>query len=300
MKKAVLDIGSNSVKYILADVRPGNNLDILEEESRTTRLVVGVEKSGGLTGESIQKTLEISQKCIQRAQTAGAKRILAFATSAVRDAKNRTEFQSLFKRTTGIDLVTLTGKEEATLVFTGAVSDPDFPQHHVVVMDVGGGSAEWILGSHGKMTKHHCAPLGCVRMTERFLEGDPYTHGSFDQLMKHVKMELAKIKPVFNLEHRHLVATGGTACALAALDCAADRKLSEVHGRILKLERVQALLHQLCDSTQAQREKMPGIARSRADIVTAGAAVFAEAMDVLGSETMQVSVRGLRYGALYS
>lgn len=299
MKKAVLDIGSNSVKYILADLRPRNHPEILEEASKTTRLAGGIEKSGGLTSGSTQKTLEISCEYIQRAQTSGAKRILAFATSAVRDAKNREEFQLLFKKRTGLDLIILTGKQEAALVFGGAVSDPGFPQDHVVVMDVGGGSAEWILGRRGKMIKYHSAPLGCVRMTERFLEGDPYTQDSFDKLMNHVKTELTKIRPVFCLEHRFLIATGGTACAVAAFDCAINLKPDGVHGRVLKSERVHILLHQLRASTQAQREKMPGIARSRAQIITAGAAVFAAAMDVLGAEAMKVSVRGLRYGALY-
>lgn len=299
MKKAVLDIGSNSIKYIVAEVRPNEKAEVLEDDSRTTRLAVGVEQTGLLSSDSMEQTLAISNEYLQKAQKSGAKRILVFATSAVRDAKNRDDFLLQFKKRTGHELVVLNGKQEAALIFGGAVSDPEFPQDHVVVMDVGGGSAEWILGSHGKMIKQHSAPLGCVRMTERFLAGDPYTQESIDKLMKFLKTELAKIRPVFSLENRFLVATGGSACSLAAFDCAIDGKPDDVHGRMLESERVHTFLQHLCSMRQVDREKMPGIPKSRADIVTAGAAVFAAAMDVLGTEVMQVSVRGLRYGALY-
>jgi exopolyphosphatase/guanosine-5'-triphosphate,3'-diphosphate pyrophosphatase len=299
MKKAVLDIGSNSVKYILAEVSPAEKLKVLEDHSQTTRLASGVEKTGNLSIESMELTIGMAEESLRAARQAGAKRILAFATSAVRDAKNRQEFEKSFKSRTGQDLVVLTGKQEAALVFGGAVSDPDLPQGELVVMDVGGGSAEWILGSHGKLIRHHSVPLGCVRMTERFLQGDPYTHESLEKLMKHLKTEIAKIRPIFNLEHRCLIATGGTACSLAAFDCAIDQKPDEVHGRILEPERMHTFLNHLASSTQAEREKMPGIPKSRADVVTAGAAVFTAAVDVLGAAEMQVSVRGLRFGALY-
>jgi len=299
MKKAVLDIGSNSVKFILAEVSPDQKLKILEDESKTTRLAAGVEKDGRLTPEAMSLTIDTAEESLRRARKAGAERILAFATSAVRDAKNREEFQKTFKSRTGQDLVILSGKQEAALVFGGAVSDPEFPQGDLVVMDVGGGSAEWILGSHGKMIKYHSAPLGCVRMTERFLQGDPYTHESVERLVRHLKTEIAKIRPIFSLEHRCMIATGGSACSLAAFDCAIDRKPDEVHGRVLEPERVHTFLNHLASSTQADREKMPGIPKSRADVVTAGAAAFAAAMDVLGAAEMQVSVRGLRFGALY-
>jgi exopolyphosphatase/guanosine-5'-triphosphate,3'-diphosphate pyrophosphatase len=299
VRKAVLDLGSNSVKYMLADVLPRENPNVLDDVSKTTRLAEGIDKTGLLSAGSMKKTIEIAHEYISRAKVSQAKRILVFATSAVRDARNREEFQSQFKKATDVELVVLTGKQEAALVFGGAVSDPEFPQNDVVVMDVGGGSAEWILGSHGKMIKHHSAPLGCVRMTEHFLQGDPYTQESVEKLMKHLKTELAKIRPYFSLEQRSLIATGGTACTLAAFDCAIDKMPNQVHGRILENERVHTYLQHLCSLTEAEREKLPGIPKSRADIVTAGAAVFAAAMDVLGAEHLHVSVRGLRFGALY-
>jgi exopolyphosphatase/guanosine-5'-triphosphate,3'-diphosphate pyrophosphatase len=300
VRKAVLDLGSNSVKYILADMTPSKEPVILDDQSKTTRLAEGIDKNGLLGAETMNKTIEVACEYVSRARKLEAKRILAFATSAVRDAKNQEEFRSRFKKDTEVDLVVLTGKQEAALVFGGAMSDLDTPQNDVVVMDVGGGSAEWILGSQGKMIKHHSAPLGCVRMTERFLQGDPYTPESLDKLMKHLRTELAKIRPYFLLENRTLIATGGTACTLASFDCAIDQKPDQVHGHLLESERVHTFLNHLASLTQAEREKMPGIPKSRASIVTAGAAVFVAAMDVLGTESMEVSVRGLRYGALYA
>lgn len=299
MRKAVLDLGSNSVKFILADVMPHENPAILEDMSKTTRLAEGIDKNGVLGVEVMKKTIDVAHEYISRAKVAEAKRILAFATSAVRDAKNKDEFCAQFKKATEVELVVLTGRQEAALVFGGAMSDLDCPQDDVVVMDVGGGSAEWILGTQGKMVKHHSAPLGCVRMTERFLQGDPYTPESLEKLMKHLKTELAKIRPYFSLEQRSLIATGGTACTLASFDCAIDQKPDQVHGHVLESERIHTFLNHLASHTEAEREKMPGISKSRASIITAGAAVFAVALDVLGAEAMEVSVRGLRYGALY-
>ena len=299
MKKAVLDIGSNSIKYLLVDFGKRQQLQVLKDESATTRLAHGIEKTQMLGEEAMAETLRVTDGYADDARGVGAEKIIAVATSAARDARNRTDFETRFKEITGVDLLVLTGIQESTLIFKGAISDPAFPQEDVVVMDVGGGSAEWILGRKGQIVEQCSLPLGCVRLTERFLVGDPYSEGSFYEMTHFLEKEIYGIGESFRLENRGLVATGGSACALAGLTCAMENRHEPVHGCLLDLDQVEAYVDLLRHTPLKEREKLPGIPPGRADIVTAGAAVFAAAMRVLGAERVMVSARGLRYGALY-
>ncbi|MBV9463159.1 MAG: Ppx/GppA family phosphatase [Verrucomicrobiae bacterium] len=296
MRKAVLDLGSNSVKYILAEVGRGS-VRAIEEKSATTRLAEDLLKRGSLTPRARSETLAVCAKYLKMAVDGGAESVLAVATSAVRDASNGPAFQREFEKTLGVELRVISGSEEGRLIFLGALSDVREAGPHVV-MDVGGGSAEWIRGSAGCVADEVSLKLGCVRMTERFLRGDPYDPDGLARLRKHVRHEMRKIASRFRPKNGLLIGTGGSACALALMDMEPEAGPTSAHGVKLSREHVHASTARLARMTQLQRTALPGLAPKRADIVVAGAEAFAAAMDVLKISTLRVSVRGLRYGAL--
>jgi exopolyphosphatase/guanosine-5'-triphosphate,3'-diphosphate pyrophosphatase len=172
MRYAVFDLGSNSIKFVVAETRAGR-VRILQEESISTRLAEHLIDTCELRPEAIARTLAALRQLRGQATSLGVENFSAVATSAVRDSRNRRVFLKAAREVLGFPVRLLSGMEEAATIFTGVTADAHWRGRDIFILDVGGGSAEWVQGHHGKMEKRISLPLGAVRLRERFLHEYP-------------------------------------------------------------------------------------------------------------------------------
>ena len=309
MRYAVYDIGSNSVKFIVAE--DGATPQILAEESKSTRLAEDLIATCELKPEAIERTLKVLARLRAEADALGAIRSRAVATSAVRDSKNRKQFIKAASEVLGTPLLLFSGEEEAEAVYRGICSDPAFQSHHggreLLGIDVGGGSTEWILGKEGVIRQRISLPLGCVRLRERFIPGYPVPPAALETLLRTLQEQLAPALEPFLAdlelagakEGLQVVGTGGTATAAAALDLGLTAfEASRIHRHSLSLARLEALMGELAALDLPALEKIPGLPPKRADIMVPGLGVLVASLRLLGADRLTASIRGLRYGVL--
>lgn len=285
MRRAVIDIGTNTIKVLVADVQQGQVVPVFHQDS-VARLGEGVDKRRKLAVEAVERAVKTIDQFQTKAKAEGAIHIIALTTSACRDAANREEFFAAVRKTCGLEVEMISGDREAELIFRGVSSDPEWTGRPLVVMDVGGGSAEVIQGADGNMELFQSLPLGALRLTEQFGEG------KFKEICEHVRKLLRPVLARYKLGARQMVATGGTISTYARMEWGGvdHVKISQEALRA-EVERLEAM-------PLAERRKVPNLPADRADIIVAGGAVFRVAMELLGAEELTVSVRNLRYGAL--
>jgi exopolyphosphatase/guanosine-5'-triphosphate,3'-diphosphate pyrophosphatase len=286
MRRAVIDIGTNTVKLLVADVRDGKILPIVSRD-RTTRLGEGVGESKRLAAAAITRTVEAIEHFVADAKDLGALEIVALTTSAARDAVNGNEFLQAVRNRCGLEVQVITGDREAELIFHGVSSDPEWSNQPILVLDVGGGSAEFIQGERGNIERFQSLPLGAVRLTEQYGE-------DFAGLVGFLRETLHKSLAVYSVQNRRMIGTGGTITTLARIERGTVDRVP------ISQEELRALVARLNSLPLAERKKVPGLPPERADIIVAGGAVFLVAMELLGAFELTVSVRNLRHGALLS
>ena len=298
MRYGVLDIGSNSVKFLAAE-QSGTKLIILREESYATRLAEDLIATARLKPEAIDRTLEVFSQVREIGETLGIDRWLAVATSAVRDAGNRKEFLKAAVERLKCPVRLLSGDEEAETIYRGVVSDPALRGQDIFAVDVGGGSTEWIQGSRSRVERRQSLPLGCVRLRERFVAGYPLEANRLQTMMDALRTQLRPVLGQFALGKRQLVGTGGTITASATLiQGLAEFDPAKIHLLPISLSDLIQKMTQLSALSLDQLAKVTGLPRKRIDIMVPGLAVFCVTMELLGSPRLLVSVRGLRYGVL--
>jgi exopolyphosphatase/guanosine-5'-triphosphate,3'-diphosphate pyrophosphatase len=305
---AAVDIGTNSVKLTVAETRGGGGLSVLADATRVTRLGKGVDGSGRLAPEAVERTLGALAEFAGRARDLGAVRVAAVGTSALRDAANGADFVAEAARVLGGPLEIISGDREAHLVHAAARRDPDLrlPEAGpLAVMDIGGGSTEFVLGHGSTITFRDSLQLGAVRLTERALPGDPPAEGDVRRAIEIVDEILAEIPapptPAAPAGSGvTLVGSGGTIANLAAMEKGLPEFAPQtLHGMRLSRAQIDARVDALAARTVAERRGIPGLEPDRADVILAGAIIQARALHRLGADEVIVSVRGLRYGLLY-
>jgi exopolyphosphatase/guanosine-5'-triphosphate,3'-diphosphate pyrophosphatase len=295
---AALDIGTNTVKLLVV-ARDGGKLTPLLEDSQTTRLGEGVDKTARLLPEAIERTAACVASFAARARELGATRIAAVATSSARDGQNRDDFLRRVRELAGIEVEVISGEREAELIFAGVCFNDKLRDASLLVMDVGGGSVEFIAGSHGQLERRVSIHAGAVRMTERFLRSDPVTPGEFDAMMAHLRGLMEPALAQFDLAGRAMLGTGGAITTAAAMDlCLTKFSVEAISNYRLSRERLEAMLDVLRVMTLAERRQLPGLPAARADIIVAGIAAFVVAMQLAAQPSLTVSTRGLRFGLL--
>jgi len=285
MRRAVIDIGTNTVKVLVADMPQGQVVMVLHKD-RVTRLGEGVHERQRLSTEAIDRTLQAIDEFHLEAKVAGAIHIIALTTSACRDAANRDEFFDAVRQKCGLEVQMVSGDREAELIFRGVSSDPEWSAAPLLVVDVGGGSAEFIQGRDGRMERSKSLPLGALRLTEQFGEG------RLAELCEHLRAVLRPVLAQYKVSGSRMIGTGGTITTFARMEGGAID-----HATIAR-EELFGLVRRLDAMPLAERKQVPGLPPDRADIIVAGGAVFLVAMEVLGAVELTVSVRNLRYGAL--
>jgi exopolyphosphatase/guanosine-5'-triphosphate,3'-diphosphate pyrophosphatase len=291
---AVVDVGSNSARMIVFRLRPGEHLDVLEEARAPLRLGRELRDDDRLGPEAIERTLEALRDFRAIADGAGAERMIAVATSAVRESADGDRLLAE-AREAGVPLEVIDGKTEAMFGFLGAVHD--LPVFHGVAMDLGGGSME-LTGFHDrKFERSWTLPLGSLRVSDRFLVSDPPEDRELKDLRKTVKASLdeAGVGPIE--AGGELVGIGGTVRNLAKMDLRrSDHPLRLLHGYELSAASVEDLVEDLASRTMKRRARLQGLNPDRADTIVGGAVVVLAVMDHLGVERVLISSRGLREG----
>ncbi|HEX6654010.1 MAG TPA: Ppx/GppA phosphatase family protein [Thermoleophilaceae bacterium] len=282
---AVIDIGTNTTRLLVAEVEGG---EVVELERRTviTRLGQGVDATGRLADEAMDRVAETIAGYREVIDRLGADPIVAVATSAMRDSENGPDFHDYLNEKYGVDARTISGDEEARLTFLGATAGRN-DDRETVVIDIGGGSTEYVVGRAGEDPGFHTSTqMGSVRFTERFLDSDPPSRDELQQLAEAVR------ETVPDVQAEHAIAVAGTATSLAAIDGA-----EEVHGYRLNLGSCERIAAMLAGKTVEQRRNVEGLHPDRAPTIVAGALILTESIRSLGLDEVEVSDRDILHGA---
>ena len=305
IRRAVIDVGTNSVKLLVADVS-GREVTPLHEESRQTRLGKGFYETHQLQPEPIARTAEAVWEFGEIAREWNAASIRVIATSAARDAVNPRDLTHSIERASGLKTEIITGAREAELAFLGVATHPELAQQPLLLLDVGGGSTEFILGQGQKKHFAHSFPLGTVRLMEKFPHSDPPAKTEFDAcrdwLKKFLRHEVRpQLEPTLQQEQGaiQLVGTGGTTSILARIDLKLERfDRQRIEGARLSLAQVKAHRNQLWSLPLAERKQVTGLPKLRADVILTGVVIYEAVMEEFGFQELRVSTRGLRFAAV--
>ena len=304
-RRAVIDVGTNSIKLLVADVR-GRDVQPVHEESRQTRLGKGFYETHRLQPEPIARTAEAVWEFAEIARERNSGSIRVIATSAARDAVNPTDLTSAIERASGLKTEIISGAREAEWVFQGVATDSELAKQPLLLLDVGGGSTEFILGRGTKKNFAHSFPLGTVRLMEKFPHSDPPTRGEFTRCRDWLKNFLhnevrPQIEPALKNETGdiQLVGTGGTTSILARIEKKLDRfDREKIERTVLSLEQIVAHRKNLWKLPLAERKEIHGLPKLRADVILTGVLIYETVMEEFGFIQLRVSTRGLRFAAV--
>ena len=298
---AAIDCGTNSVRLLVSDVDGAVATDLLRR-MEIVRLGRGVDSTGRLAPEAIEATRVALAEYAAQIRDLGATRIRMVATSATRDAANADEFRSMVERTLGVTPEVVTGEEEAHLSFDGAVRGlpADLPAPYLVV-DIGGGSTEFVLGT-AEPESAVSVDIGCVRMTERHLLGDPPTPGQIAEAEGDISAAVERALSVVPGRRAHtLVGLAGSVTTVTALALGLDRYRPEaIHHARISYDQVATVTADLLGMTRQQRLALPVMHPGRADVIGAGALVLRVVMERVGIDGVVASEHDILDGICYS
>jgi exopolyphosphatase/guanosine-5'-triphosphate,3'-diphosphate pyrophosphatase len=300
MRVAVVDIGTNSTRLLIADVSDGRVTAQHDRRSTVTRLGAGVDANGQLREDSMERVYRTLEEYRASIDHHGVDTRLAVLTSAVRDAANGAEFASSVRDRYGFEPHVLTGDDEARLTFLGATSerDPD-DRTPTLVIDIGGGSTELVTGSGRTAHFHVSTQAGVVRQTERHLHHDPPLAEELDELSEEVREIVADAVPA---ERRDAVQRGiavaGSATSLAAIAQALEPYDPEkVHGYVMALPEIRAIRDRLAAKPLEERRQVKGLHPDRAPTIVAGVAIMLVVLKLFGLEEVEISEHDILRGA---
>jgi exopolyphosphatase/guanosine-5'-triphosphate,3'-diphosphate pyrophosphatase len=323
IRRAVIDVGTNSVKLLVADVT-GQTIQPICEQSKQTRLGHGFYETHRLKPEAIAATAKAVADFAAVAREAQAVSTCVFATSAAREAVNREELTAAIEQASGLNVEVISGEQEAEWGFQGVTSDPQFTRAPLLVMDVGGGSTQFVFGRDKQVLYRHSFPLGTVRLMETIPCSDPPQPAELAACRQRLKDFLNReVRPVLlgvrarspqraaaepprragdSAPPRHqaqLVGVGGTASILGCMEAGLETfERARIEATRLTAARVAWHLERLWSLPLKQREAILGLPKNRADVILMGVAVYNAVMEQLGFRELRLSTRGLRFAAL--
>jgi exopolyphosphatase / guanosine-5'-triphosphate,3'-diphosphate pyrophosphatase len=303
MRVAVTDIGTNSTRLLIADVEADGEVAELERRTRVTRLGDGVDATGRLADAGIERVIATLEDYAAVIERHGAQVRPAVLTSAVRDAANGEEFVTAIERRFGLQARIIAGTEEARLTFLGATSDRDPGERTpTLVIDVGGGSTELILGSGRVVEFSVSMQAGVVRQTERHLHEDPPSCAELDALGAEIAATIVHSAPE-SVRRRaaHAIAVAGTATSCAAIDQALDPyDPARVHGYRVSLVTLRLLLARLAAVDLAERRMIRGLDPDRAPTIVAGVVILIRILEAFGLDGFEASEHDILRGVALS
>ena len=297
---AAVDIGSNSVRMLAAETAPGRATRILAADRQVTRLGAGVFLDGRIPPDAIDLVCETLARMAQTYRKLDVIGVRAVATSAVRDAGNQQEFLERASEALGTPVETISGQEEARLIQLGVEARWPQPGKRVLIVDVGGGSAEIILGESGALSEAFSKPLGAVRLTEVFLKNDPPAPLDLHRMNEYIEEKLATpARRIGPGPFDRAIATSATA---AAIVCAINRvrrsRRDEADRLKASVSQIRKFYREVCQRDLAARRKILGIGPKRAELIIAGTAVFLRALELFHQPALHYSAAGVRDGII--
>jgi exopolyphosphatase / guanosine-5'-triphosphate,3'-diphosphate pyrophosphatase len=299
MRTAVVDIGTNSTRLLVADVEPASGrVQECYRRSQVTRLGDRVDVGGSLCEEAIQRVFATLSDYRAKISSYGCEANLAVLTSAVRDAANGGEFTDRVRNEFDLDARVLSGDEEAQLTFLGAMSERERTSEPTVVIDIGGGSTEFIVGADHTAGFHVSVQAGVLRMSERHIHSDPPDPDELQDLAADTRnIFLEGLPSDRRSDVKRGIAVAGTATSAAAIDQELDPyDPSRVHGYRLLLATVELLIARLADMTEDQRREVVGLHPDRAPTIVAGMILLSEAMKAFDLTEVEVSEHDILRG----
>jgi exopolyphosphatase/guanosine-5'-triphosphate,3'-diphosphate pyrophosphatase len=295
VRVAAVDLGSNSTRLLVADVAH-DQIDEVVRRLKITRLGEGVDERKRLLPVPIARVRNVLTDFRREAESLGAERTLAIATSAVRDAENGEAFLGEVEWSYGFKTRLLSGHDEAQLTFKGASLGRELAAD-TLVLDIGGGSTELVVGGMGGLRFHDSLDLGGVRLTERFLHSDPPAAEDLAACASAVRALLAERVPD-EMQPRTAIGVAGTITSIAALDLGLEEYDPErVHGHRVSREGVAEQLERLASVQLAERREIPALDPDRAPVIVAGAVILSEVLDHFGLDGLEASERDILDGA---
>ncbi|MBD1806721.1 Ppx/GppA family phosphatase [Microcoleus sp. FACHB-SPT15] len=303
---AAIDIGTNSIHMVVVRVDPVlPTFTIIAKEKDTVRLGDRDPRTGDLTPEAMERALKALQRCQKLAKSFNAEQIVAVATSAAREAPNGRDFIKRIDSELGLFVNLISGQEEARRIYLGVLSGMEFNNHPHIIIDIGGGSTELILGDSHEPRTLSSTKVGAVRLTAEFITTDPISSTEFQYLQAYIRGMLER--PVEEVrvhiqpgEQPRLVGTSGTIETLATIH--AKEKLGMVpnplNGYQLSRRDIREIVKRLAAMNYAERAAIPGMSDRRSEIIVAGALILLEAMTLLGIESLMIGERALREGVI--
>lgn len=305
-RRAVIDIGTNSVKMLVADVANGSVTPAFEAGEQT-RLGQGLYETHRLHPDAIARTVDCVTRFAAHAWELGSASIRVIATSATRDAQNGAQLVQQIQEHTNLSTEVISGAQEADWVYHGVLSDASLASHPLLILDVGGGSTEFIVSIQGERRYDHSFQLGTVRMLETFRPDDPPTMENLitcqtwlkDLLVNSASPAIAPLLPEPGSAETLLVGTGGASLILARILLGLeDFSREQIEGLSISAKDVAAIRERLWSLPLAERRKIPGLPPERADVMLMGALIYESVLHHFGIQTLRVSTRGLRHAAV--
>lgn len=295
MKIASIDIGTNTILLLVAEIDEKGIITTLHHEQRIPRIGKNVDKAGNIGYEAFEKAGKILNEYHNIIKPYNPEKIIVTGTSAIRDSKNNQDFKSYILKETGLSLDIISGSEEATWTYRGGISEFIKDNEECVVIDIGGGSTEIILGKGREIVDKTSLNIGAVRLTERYLKHDPLEIDELESAAKIVNEELSKITlPILG---KKLFGVAGTITTLSAY----HQKLevhdpAKVNGYILTIDNIDDIFNDLKIKTNSEISQIKVIPKGREDVLLAGILILKEFMKKFSLEKITTSIRGLRYG----
>jgi exopolyphosphatase/guanosine-5'-triphosphate,3'-diphosphate pyrophosphatase len=310
-RRGVIDIGTNSIKLLVADVADSDVTPFLEE-SRQTRLGQGFYETHCLQPERIEQTAQAVARFVEKAREHNTASIRIIATSAVREARNSDQLAGAIQKACGLPMEIISGEQEADLAFRGINTDRTLAGRPVLLLEVGGGSMQFILGHDEHPHFLESFPVGSVRLLEKLPHSDPPSAAELEacrawlkkflekevrpKLLPAIERERAAGKPAGTLQ---LVGTGGTASILGGMEARLEQfDRARLEAVQLNLDRLRWHVENLWQLPLEKRKHIIGLPKNRADIILTGAAIYEAVMCEFAFRQLRISTRGLRFGAV--
>jgi len=292
---ATIDVGSNSVLVLVSERIKSSFVTILDS-LQVCRLGEGLNQRGKFSEQAMVRTMTAICEFKRLADEYGASEIAAVGTMAMRSASNSEQFVSMVRSKCGVQIEVLTGQEEARFAYLGARDVIQDKRQRVVIIDVGGGSTEFIHGSGQEINRSYSLNVGALHLTEQFLRHDPPLAEEINSIKNYLSSVFAHIERQKNIR---LVGVGGTITTLSAVNLRMrtyDPNL--IHGSVLNRQDIESQIERFASMNREQRCKLPGLQANRAGIILAGAIVVEQVMDKMHKRNLVVSARGVRHGLM--
>jgi exopolyphosphatase / guanosine-5'-triphosphate,3'-diphosphate pyrophosphatase len=297
---AAIDIGSNSIRLLAAEVQPDAPMQVLASDRQVVRLGSGVFREGKLTQSSMDLACQVLQRMVQQYSNLDIAAMRAVGTAALRDASNRDEFLGRASEILKRPVEVISGLEEARLVHLGVQSQWPHPKQRILLVDIGGGSAELILSEAGRMVEAFSKPLGAVRLTELYLKSDPPDQRELARMEKYVQERL--VSPASRFGGKKVDRLIGTSSTMAAVVSAVNRVRRSRRDEADRLRatsaQVRRLYREVSSLDEEGRKRVTGIGPRRAEIIVAGVAVVHLVLDALRLPSLYYSSAGVRDGVI--